>query len=271
MCYNRPVAKTFISWNVNGIRAAEKKGFLRWLAESGADVVGIQEVKIDDETKLNPELVTPKGYHSFWDLETEKKGYSGVGVYTKEKPKKITKDFGDNPLSGYASVLTREGRMIELDFGDFVYQNIYFPNGGSGEERLNYKLKFYQEFLAYNQSLLRAGKKIIFGGDVNTAHFPIDLARPKENEKKSGFMPIEREWLDKFVAAGFIDTFRLLHPEKVQYSWWDQKTHARDRNVGWRIDQFWVSENLKGAVRKAFIWDEVMGSDHAPVGVTLEV
>ena len=263
--------KTFISWNVNGIRAAEKKGFPKWLAESKADVVGLQEVKIDDETKLSAALTHPDGYTAYWDLEKVKKGYSGVGVYTKEKPKKFTKDFGDNPRSGYSSILTREGRMIELDFGDFIYQNIYFPNGGSGEERLNYKLKFYDEFLEYNKSLLKKGKNIIFGGDVNTAHFPIDLARPKENEKNSGFMPIERAWLDKFVAAGFTDSFRLLHPEKVEYSWWDQKTHARDRNVGWRIDQFWVSEKLKNKVKKAFILGEVLGSDHAPVGVTLDL
>ena len=161
--------------------------------------------------------------------------------------------------------------MIQLEYPWGVLLNIYFPNGGAGPERLKFKLEFYKEFLTYVQGLTKAGKHVVFCGDVNTAHHEIDLARPKENVERSGFMPIEREWLDQFEAAGFVDTFRLIHPHKVQYSWWDLKTAARARNVGWRIDYFWVSKSLKHAVKDAFILDQVQGSDHCPVGVTLEV
>ena len=213
---------------------------------------------------LSNELRNLDGYSAYWHCAQEKKGYSGVAVYVQEQPLSVKTDFGKSKLS-------QEGRVIELTYSWGVLLNIYFPNGGSGPERLKYKLEFYKEFLDYVQELVKAGKNVVFCGDVNTAHHPIDLARPKENVERSGFMPIEREWLDKFEAAGFIDTFRLIHPQKVQYSWWDMKTFARQRNVGWRIDQFWISANMKAQIEDAFILDQVQGSDHCPVGVTLKV
>lgn len=253
-----------LSWNVNGLRAAKKKGSLAYALESGYDIVCLQETKISGLEQIDEQMINPDGYQSVWDLSTEKKGYSGVVTYSRIKIKKDKTDFGNNLLS-------REGRVIETDFGDFVLLNIYFPNGGASAERLRYKLEFYKQFLTYLKKLKAAGRKVVFCGDLNTAHQEIDLARPKENEKHSGFMPVEREWLDKIEEAGFIDTFRLLNPESKQYSWWDQKTYARERNVGWRIDYFWVSENLRPRVKEAFILDSVEGSDHAPVGLVLEL
>jgi exodeoxyribonuclease-3 len=255
------------SWNVNGIRSAEKKGFLEWLQQSNCDFVGLQETKVSPETKLSDALREPPGYQAYWDYSTEKKGYSGVVSYVKEDfaPLAATTQFP-------AEILTKEGRLVALQYKKFLLLNLYFPNGGSGPERLAYKLKFYDAFLDYIQGQVKAGYSIIFCGDVNTAHTEIDLARPKENANTSGFMPIERAWVDKLTAAGFIDTFRLFHPNKTgQYTWWDQKTAARDRNVGWRIDYFFVSADLKDKVKDAFILPDVFGSDHCPVGIEIEL
>jgi exodeoxyribonuclease-3 len=257
--------RTLVSWNVNGIRAAEKKGFLPWLKASNYDIVSVQETKVSQEVKLNPELVTPAGYNSYWDY-AEKKGYSGVASYVKSDflPKKIITDYNDQTLA-------KEGRLLELDYGEFSLFNIYFPNGKRDGERLKYKLDFYQHFLAYIVKLKKTGKGVIFCGDVNTAHQEIDLARPKENSKVSGFLAEERAWIDQVVAAGFVDTLRLFHPEPNLYSWWDQFTHARERNVGWRIDYFFVSEDLVPKVNDAFILADVLGSDHAPVGIEIDL
>ncbi len=250
-----------ISWNVNGIRAAAGKGLLEFIKTGKYDIICLQETKVSDHAVLHSDLREIDGYFSFWHGAQEKKGYSGVAVYSKENPINVKMDFGDNLLS-------KEGRVIELDYGDFVLLNVYFPNGGSGETRLKYKLEFYKEFLEY---IKKIKKPVIFCGDVNTAHQEIDLARPKENEKNSGFMPAERDWLDKFVEADFIDTYRLINPKKIEYSWWDMKTLARNRNVGWRIDYFFVSEKLKKNIKDAFILTDVYGSDHCPVGLKLEV
>lgn len=256
---------TLISWNVNGIRAAERKGFLDWIDQGKYNIVGVQETKAHHPELLSDALQHPDGYESYWNGATERKGYSGVAVYSQLKPSSVKTDFGDNLLS-------KEGRVIELEFPEFTFLNIYFPNGGSGKPRLEYKLEFYNEFLAYVKNLVSQGKKVIFCGDVNTAHHPIDLARPKENEKTSGFMLIEREWLDKFEEAGFVDTFRMFHPDEAeQYTWWDMKTRARDRNIGWRIDYFYVSENMKDQVGDAFILPDVQGSDHCPVGIVINL
>ena len=260
-----PQTIKLISWNVNGIRAAERKGFLEWLAQSGADVVGLQETKTSHPDQLSHELKNPDGYASFFHCATEKKGYSGVVAYTKREPLEVKTVFAGNVLSG-------EGRVIELEFPEFTFLTIYFPNGASKKDRLEYKLVFYKEFLEYVNALVAQGKKVVFCGDVNTAHHPIDLARPKENEKTSGFLPIEREWMDALEDAGFVDTFRMFHPDAAdQYTWWDMKTRARDRNIGWRIDYFYVSANMKEWVQDAFILQDVMGSDHCPVGVTLVI
>ncbi len=254
-----------ISWNVNGIRAAERKGFLEWLDQGKYTIVGLQETKTSHPDQLSHELKHPDGYESFFHCATEKKGYSGVVAYTQMKPLAVKTQFPGAVLSG-------EGRVIELEFAEFTFLTIYFPNGGSGAARLAYKLEFYKEFLEYVKSLVAQGKKVVFCGDVNTAHKEIDLARPKENEKTSGFLPVEREWLDTFEAAGFVDTFRMFHPDMAeQYTWWDMKTRARDRNIGWRIDYFYVSENMRECVKDAFILQDVPGSDHCPVGIVLEL
>lgn len=258
--------RTLVSWNVNGIRAAEKKGFVSWLENSGYDSVSVQETKVSPETKLSEVLKNPAGYQSYWDYSTEKKGYSGVATYVKEdfQPIQTITQFAD-------SILAKEGRLLELDYGDWSFFNIYFPNGKASPLRLEYKLEFYKHFLAYITKLKKQGKEVIFCGDVNTAHKEIDLARPKENAKISGFLPQEREWLDRVVDAGFVDTLRIFHPEPDLYSWWDQFTRARERNVGWRIDYFFVSENLVKKLKDAFILADVLGSDHAPVGITIDL
>jgi len=255
---------TLLSWNVNGIRAVEKKGFLLWLKESGADVVAVQETKVQDEAVLSSELRNPNGYTAYWSGHPEKKGYSGVAVYTKTKPLGVRKHFGK-------SILSEEGRLLELEFETYYFLNCYFPNGGQGPHRLEYKLAYYDAFLKHIR-MIEKKKPVIFCGDVNTAHHEIDLARPKENEKNTGFLPIERAWLDEVERAGFVDTFRARHPNTTgAYSYWDIKTRARDRNVGWRIDYFFVLSVLASKVKDAFILNNVEGSDHCPVGITITV
>jgi exodeoxyribonuclease III len=254
-----------ISWNINGIRAAERKGFVEWISKGTYDIICVQETKVHDPNILSKQLLDPKGYISLWNSATEKKGYSGVAIYTKEKPLSVKTDFGKN-------ILSKEGRMLQLEFKDFILINIYFPNGGASDIRLNFKLKFYKQFLTYIKKLHSTGKHIIFCGDVNTAHHEIDLARPKPNTKNSGFMPIERSWLDKFEKAHFIDTFRFLHPDKKDsYTWWDYKTRARSRNVGWRIDYFWVNKKMQSKIKQAKILSEIDGSDHCPVLLNIDI
>ena len=254
---------TFVSWNVNGVRSAERKGFIQWLIASDYDIVGIQETKVSNHAVLSPALRQPDGYQSYWHGATEKSGYSGVAVFTKPSPKLVRTDFGQTLLSA-------EGRVLELDYDDLVFLNIYFPNGKASPARLEYKLNFYREFLTHLTQLRGAGRSVIFAGDVNTAHREIDLARPKENEKISGFLPVERVWLDEVEQAGFVDSFRHFSPAAGQYTWWDQKSRARDRNVGWRIDYFFVSDDLSPRLRRAFILADVLGSDHCPVGIELK-
>ncbi|HVM90476.1 MAG TPA: exodeoxyribonuclease III [Verrucomicrobiae bacterium] len=254
-----PKRITLVSWNVNGIRAAEKKGFLDWFHDKKYDVVGLQETKAE-VGQLSPKLVHPEGYESYWSSAI-RKGYSGTAVYTKISPTFAETSFGDSFLDG-------EGRIVLLEFDRFYFFNVYFPNGGSGPERLKFKLEFYKRFIKLTESY-RKKKPIVVCGDVNTAHKEIDLARPKENANTSGFMPIERKWVDEFVKAGYIDTFRMINQEPNQYSWWDMKTNSRSRNVGWRIDYFFVSKELEKHVKDAWIDQSVMGSDHCPVGLDL--
>ncbi len=251
-----------LSWNVNGIRAAEKKGFLQWLKKESPDILCVQETKAHVE-QLSKDLVNPTGYKTFWS-SGEKKGYSGVATFTKQEPKKTETGFG---VKKYDS----EGRILIADYDDFILFNIYFPNGQRDNERLKYKLGFYDEFLKYVNKLKEKGRKIIICGDVNTAHKEIDLARPKENTNTSGFLPIEREWMDKFVENGYIDTFRHFVKEGGNYTYWDPITRARERNVGWRIDYFFISPNLLKNLKKAFTMSDVMGSDHCPLGIEIEL
>jgi exodeoxyribonuclease III len=251
-----------LSWNVNGIRAVHKKGFLEWLAGESPDILCIQETKAGVE-QLPGELIEAPGYGAYWH-SARRKGYSGVAVYTREQPKRVETSLG-------ADEHDAEGRFLRLDYSDFTLFNVYFPNGKSGSDRLAYKMKFYDAFLDYTEALRRERPNIVFVGDVNTAHNEIDLARPKENSKASGFLPVERAWMDTVVAHGYVDTFRSLHPDAVEYSWWDLKSRARERNIGWRIDYVFVTREMLGRVTRAFIQSGVTGSDHCPVGIELEV
>jgi exodeoxyribonuclease-3 len=253
--------KKLLSWNVNGIRSIKSKGFLEWLNNESPDILCLQETKVSPD-QLDADLKEPAGYRTYWN-QPERKGYAGVAVFTKEKPGEVRYDFGESKID-------LEGRAIIAEFPGFTLCNVYFPNGKSGPERLKYKMAFYDVFLEYADGLKDKGGKLVVCGDVNTAHDEIDLARPKENSKVSGFLPEERAWMDKWVAHGYTDTFRHFHKEPGQYSYWDIKTGARARNVGWRIDYFFVSENLLPRVTKAFIMPEVMGSDHCPIGITLK-
>ncbi len=250
-----------ISWNVNGLRAAMKKGFLELLLEQKFDIIGIQETKASPD-KLPREAKNIPGYHNYF-VSAERKGYSGVGLFSREKPLNIETGMGIEDFD-------REGRFIRADYADFTLMNIYFPNGKASRERLDYKMVFYDAFLDYANALIAEGKKLVICGDVNTAHKEIDLARPKENETNSGFLPEERAWMDKFLDAGYLDTFRMFNQEDKNYTWWSMRTRARERNVGWRLDYFFVSENMKENVKSASILPEIMGSDHCPVGLELE-
>ncbi|MGQ9643097.1 MAG: exodeoxyribonuclease III [Ignavibacterium sp.] len=250
-----------LSWNVNGIRAIHKKGFVDWVLKEDPDILCLQETKAHPE-QLSKELLYIDSYDSYFSYSQIKKGYSGVAVYTKLKPVDVKHGFGIPKFDV-------EGRTLILDYKDFILFNIYFPNGKMSDERLQYKMDFYEAFLNYAITLNKQGRKLIICGDVNTAHKEIDLARPKENEKTSGFLPIERQWIDKFLSHGFIDTFRMFNDQPQNYTWWDMQTRARERNVGWRIDYFFTSENLKSNLINAFIMSDVMGSDHCPVGIEI--
>jgi exodeoxyribonuclease-3 len=251
-----------LCWNVNGIRAIKGKGFLEWLHRESPDILAVQETKAHLD-QLDNDLKEPEGYHTYWNYP-ERKGYSGVAVFTREEPLNIRYDFDKSEIE-------LEGRVIVAEYPAFVLMDIYFPNGKKDRERLDYKMIFYELFLQYADTLKDSGKKLVICGDLNTAHNEIDLARPKENSKISGFLPEERAWIDKFVSHGYVDTFRYFNKEPNQYTWWDMKSGARERNVGWRLDYFFVSENLLPSIKQAFIMPEVMGSDHCPVGITLEI
>jgi exodeoxyribonuclease-3 len=249
-----------LSWNINGIRAAEKKGFLDWLQQMSPDILCLQETKAQPG-EISQELLQPPGYYAYWN-SPERKGYSGVATFTKKRPIKVENDFGTKRFD-------TEGRVIITQYPEFTLFNVYFPNGKMSEERLKYKMDFYDVFLDFVDSLKARGEKLIICGDFNTAHKEIDLARPKENEDVSGFLPEERAWMDIFVDHGFIDTFRHFNKEPGHYTWWSLRTRARERNIGWRLDYFFVTENILGSITEASILSDVMSSDHCPVGIRL--
>lgn len=250
-----------ISWNVNGLRAVEKKGFLDFLHTCRADILALQETKALPE-QLSASLREPAGWHAYF-CSAERKGYSGVAVYTRQKPLQVWYGLGVEEFD-------KEGRTLILEYADFFFINIYYPNGGQGPERIDFKLRFYDCFLKKSKELFKTGKTVIVCGDVNTAHQPIDLARPKENEKNTGFLPQERAWLDRFFSEGFVDTFRHFNKEGGHYSWWDYKTGARKRNVGWRIDYFMIDETSAPRLKGAGMMSEVVGSDHCPIYIEME-
>ncbi len=249
-----------ISWNVNGLRAMYRKGFLEWLNAEQPTILCVQETKASEE-QIPEDLKEIPGFFVYF-ASAEKKGYSGVGSFSKLMPDSIKRGFGIKKFD-------IEGRVLTADYGKFILFNVYFPNGKISKERLKYKMAFYEEFLAHITSLRQSGKKIVICGDVNTAHKEIDLARPKENSKVSGFLPEERAWIDKLIDRGFVDTFRLFNKDGGQYTWWDLKTRARARNVGWRIDYFFITDNLRRNLKNAFIMKDVMGSDHCPLGIDI--
>jgi len=251
-----------ISWNVNGLRAVMNKGFMQFLDEYQPDIFGLQETKLQ-EAQIPKELGAGclEHYHKYWNF-AERKGYSGTCLLTKVKPNHVTYDIGDAFFNG-------EGRIIQAEYDDFVLFNIYFPNGQMNDERLEYKLKFYDQFLLHVETIRKAGKNIIVMGDFNTAHKEIDLSHPKANSKYSGFLPIERAWIDKFIAHGYIDTFRYFDQNPNKFTWWTYRLGAREKNIGWRIDYCFVNQEFMSKVKNAFILSEVYGSDHCPVWIEL--
>lgn len=250
------------TWNVNGIRAVVKKGFFDYLHSEKPDVLCIQETKADKK-QLTEEILSPKGYKTFWS-SAEKKGYSGVALFTSVEPKMSITDFGIKKFD-------EEGRVIQADFDDFILFNVYFPNGQKDDQRLKYKMDFYEELFEYINQLKNNGKNVIVCGDYNTAHKPIDLANPKANEKNSGFLPQEREWLDKIVDFGYVDVFREFNKEPENYTWWSYRFGARKRNIGWRIDYFFVNKEFMPKIKNCVIQSDVMGSDHCPVLLEIEI
>jgi exodeoxyribonuclease-3 len=249
---------------VNGIQAAVKKGFIKSLINVDADIFAVQETKLQ-EAKLSSELKDIKNYESFWSHCSVKKGYSGVGVYSRLKPENVRFGIGIERFDD-------EGRIIELEFKNFIFFNVYFPNGQMSDERLQYKLDFYNAFFAYADRYKEKGKSLIIAGDFNTAHNEIDLKNPKANENYSGFLRIERDWMDRIVSRGYTDTFRHLYPDTIKYSWWTYRFNARTKNVGWRIDYFFVTNDIvkKKWIKEAIIENAITGSDHCPVGLIIE-
>ena len=246
-----------ITYNVNGIRAAIKKGFLDWLKTNPADVICVQETKAQKED-VDHKLFNEIGYQDYW-FSANKKGYSGVAVFTKVKPVKV--EYG----TGH-SLSDDEGRVIQVDFGKFLLINAYFPSGTSGGERQDFKYKWLDDFFSYLSKLKKKQPNIILCGDYNIAHKEIDIHDPKGNKNSSGFLPDERAWMDKFLAGGWIDTFRIYHPEPHRYSWWSQRfPTVRLNNKGWRIDYINITEPLKKNLKSADIFPDVKHSDHCPV------
>lgn len=263
-----------ITWNINGYRSITGQNkrksnnhlpeniLFDFIARENPDIICLQETK-SEPSQISPELLAPPGYNYFYNWSKAKKGYSGVVTFTKFEPKQIELNIGKEKFD-------IEGRIVQTEFDDWVLLNIYFPNGTSGRHRVDYKLEFYDAIFDYTNRLRDKGKKIIMTGDYNTAHKEIDLARPKENQQTSGFLPEEREKLDWMQDNGWVDTFRMFTSEGGHYTWWDQVTRARERNVGWRIDYFWVTNDLTAKIANCYHLPEQMGSDHCPVVLELK-
>lgn len=251
-----------VSWNVNGFRAmCQKEAWHKWIDSSHANVIGLQETKATPE-QIVPEERNPSGWNTWWASSVVKKGYSGVAVFVRQTELPLCVNVELPCFQG-------EGRLLHLEFSHFHFFNIYFPNGGQSPERLAYKLNYYDAFLEHIQKLK---KPLVICGDFNTAHRPLDLANPKENEDISGFLPIERAWIDRFIAAGYVDTFRAIHGDELEcYTWWSYRMRARTRNIGWRIDYFFISQELLPVLHDAWIEKDITGSDHCPIGIDLDL
>ena len=247
-----------LSWNVNGLRAVYKKGFLNWLKKSKADIICLQEIKAKEE-QLPLEILEPKGYYAYFH-PAKRKGYSGTAIFTKEKPKEIEKSLGFKKFDD-------EGRILEAVYKSFTLINLYLPHGGRRKENLEYKLEAYRKLIAYLKKNKK--KRVILAGDFNIAHQEIDLARPKQNKNNIMFTQEERKQIDNILSLGFIDTFRKFNQKGKNYTWWPYFAKARERNLGWRIDYLFTSQSLASRLENAFILKEVMGSDHCPVGIRI--
>ncbi len=258
--YHNPMTMKIITWNINGLRAALGKDALNWVWERKPDVLCLQEIKARPDQLPDDQRNFP-GYDVIWN-PAERAGYSGVATFLRDAC--LESQLGMN-----APMFDVEGRLISTLHAGFRLFNIYFPNGQRGKERLDYKLDFYAHLLALCDHLHASGEKLILTGDFNTAHRPIDLKNPKQNEKNSGFMPEERAWVQKYLEHGFVDIYRHLYPERVQYTWWTYRMSARERGVGWRIDYFLVSETLVPHIKDVIIHEQVPGSDHCPVELIL--
>lgn len=250
-----------ITWNVNGIRAALGKGALDWAFDRRPDALCLQEIKARPD-QLTETQRTRAGYNVTWN-PAQRPGYSGVATYYSAPPLDVQLGLSEERFD-------IEGRVVRTRHPDFLLFNIYFPNGQRGQDRVDYKLEFYARLLDICDELHAKGENIVITGDFNTAHLPIDLRNPKENEKTSGFLPEEREWVQKFLDHGFVDAYRRLYPEKEQYTWWTYRFAARDRGIGWRLDYFLVSDALFPRVKDVVVFDDVMGSDHCPVEMNIE-
>ena len=247
-----------VSWNTNGLRATAKQGFFAPLFAEKPDVLCLQETKAEPN-QLPEEVRNVPGYYSYFSHPKEKKGYSGVAIYTREKPKEVFYGMGIPKLDS-------EGRLLGIKLKNYTIINGYFPNGGAGPDRLKYKLEFYYAFLKFILKLRKNGENVIFCGDINTAHEAIDLARPKANEENTGFLPIERAWISKVIKNNFIDVFRKFFPNKIgAYTYWDQKTSSRDRNVGWRLDYFFADQKIISKIKSTGMLSNYYGSDHCPI------
>ena len=251
-----------VSWNVNGIRAVSKKeDFWSWFEDDDSDIINFQEVRATQE-QIPKKLAEIDGFHKFYN-EAEKKGYSGVGAYSKIKPLSVTKGLGVEELDN-------EGRVLKIEYPDFILFNIYFPNSGKEGSRLDFKVQFCNEILSQLVELKNEGKNLVITGDYNIAHNPIDVYNPKNCEGKSGYLPEERAWLDELEEAGFVDTFRMFDEGEGNFTWWSYRFKARERNSGWRLDYFFVNEEIKDNVKAAKILADIYGSDHCPVTLELD-
>ena len=255
-------ALKLITWNVNGLRSVLKKGFLGWLAAARPDVLCLQEVRAAP-AQLEEEFWHTHGYHAFWN-PAACPGYSGVLTLCRREPGTVHLGIGREEFDV-------EGRVVRSEHAGFILYNVYFPSGQRGHDRVEFKLRFYAALLDLLDAERAAGRELVICGDFNTAHREIDLARPRENRKTSGFLPEERAWIDIYLAHGLVDIFRKLHPEEPgHYTWWSTVTRARERGVGWRLDYFLLSPGLVPAVQTSYILPEVAGSDHCPVVLELD-
>lgn len=250
-----------ITYNVNGIRAAMRKDWINWLKNVDADVVCLQEIKASPDQLIDLLLIEALGYEHYW-FPAEKKGYSGTAILTKQSPKHVEYGCG-------IDVYDREGRIIRADFEDLSVISAYFPSGSSGDARQDFKYQFLDDFQHYSDKLLTAFPNLVISGDYNICHRAIDIHNPKANANSSGFLPEERAWMENFITSGYIDTFRHLHPEPHQYTWWSYRANARAKNLGWRIDYNMASRALENNIKQAAILTDAIHSDHCPVLVEL--